>query len=243
MLENATYDEILCGRLKLLQPKEGPRVNLDTVLLASWVKVRAKHSRFLEAGCATGAISLILARKFPNNFHITGLELQSELVELANQNAKINSLSERVKFIAGDLRDDKIFTREAFDGLVVNPPYEALNAGRKSSNPSRSTARLELTCTPEDAAELASRVLKSKGRLFAVFASWRLDVFMSAMLRSKIIPKRLKPVYPDANSNSGIFLIECIKNGGKGLMLLPPLFVRDEKGNYTQDLLDAYEID
>lgn len=228
----------------MLQPQAGPRVNLDTVLLASWVKVRSGHSRFLEAGSASGAVSLILARKFRNReFHITGLEIQKELADLAHQNAENNNLTKSVKFIAGDLRDDKILPREFFDGLVINPPYEALRAGRKSINSSRTTARLELTCTPEDTAELASRVLKSKGRLFAVFASGRLDIFIRAMLSNNIIPKRLKPVYPDMKSNSGIFLIECIKNGGEGLTIMPPLYVRDDEGNYTSELLRAYEID
>lgn len=242
MTENITYDEILYGKLKLYQPQYGPRVNLDTILLSSWVKVRSGHSRFLEAGCASGAISLILALKFQRNFQITGIDIQPELIDLADENAKINSLTERVNFLAGDLRDKKILQREYFDGLVINPPYESLTAGRKSVNPSRSTARLEVSCTPEDVGELAARVLKSKGRLFAVFTSERLDVFMSAMLRNKIVPKRLKFVYPNINSSSGIFLLECIKDGGEGLNILPPLIVRDETGNYTQELLKAYEI-
>ena len=243
MNENVTCDEILYGKIKLLQPKNGPRVNLDTILLSSWVKIRSGHSRFLEAGCASGAISLILALKFPRNFHITGLEIQTELIELANENAKINSLTERVNFLAGDLRDKNIFPRESFDGLVINPPYEAISSGRMSINPSRSTARLEVSCNIDDVGELASRVLKSKGRLFAVFNSERLDVFMSVMLKNKIIPKRLRLVYPNINSSSGIFLIECIKNGGEGVNILPPLIVRDETGNYTQELLKAYELD
>ena len=243
MNEKVTCDEILYGKLKLLQPRNGPRVNLDTILLSSWVKVRSGHSRFLEAGCASGAISLLLALRFPRNFHITGLEIQSELIELANENAKINSLTERVNFLAGDLRDKNILPHEYFDGLVINPPYEALTAGRMSINPSRSAARLEVSCNINDVGELASRVLKSKGRMFAVFTSERLDVFMSVMLRNKIIPKRLKLVYPNINSSSGIFLIECIKNGGEGLNVLPPLIVRDETGNYTQELLNAYELD
>lgn len=242
MIENVTCDEILYGKLKLLQPQNGPRVNLDTILLSSWVKLRSGHSRFLEVGCASGAISLILALRFPRNFNVTGLEIQSELVELANENARINSLTERVNFIAGDLRDKNIFPRESFDGLVINPPYEALTAGRMSENPSRSTARLEVSCTIDDVGELASRVLKSKGRLFAVFTSERLDVFMSVMLRNKIIPKRLRLVYPNINSGAGIFLIECIKDGGAGLNILPPLIVRDENGDYTQELLRMYEI-
>lgn len=240
MEEACTLDEI--NSLKIIQPSTGPRVNMDTILLASWVKKLRGDSKFLEAGCAAGAVSLILASKFKKNFHITGLDIQSELIEIANTNAKNNNLDERSKFIAGDLRDKNLFARESFDGLVINPPYSSISAGRESDNISRSTARLETTCTPDDVGEFAFRVLKSRGRLFAVFTSSRLDVFMNAMTKHKIIPKRLKLVYPKLNFNSGIFLIECVKNGGAGLIVMPPLIVRDENDDYTADLLDAYKF-
>ena len=240
MCENCTFDEI--NKLKLIQPAIGPRVNMDTILLASWVKKTRGNAKFLEAGCAAGAVSLLLASKFTKNFAITGLDIQSELVEIAKINAKNNNLNEYVNFVAGDLRDKNIFPRENFDGLVINPPYSSMIAGRESNNSSRSTARLEITCTPDDVGEAAFRLLKSRGRLFAVFASSRLDIFINSMMKYKIIPKRLKPVYPKINSNSGIFLIECVKNGGEGLVIMPPLIIRDENNNYTKELLDAYKF-
>ena len=240
MFENCTFNEI--NNLKLIQPVIGPRVNMDTILLASWIKKMRGITKFLEAGCAFGAVSLLLASKFTRNFHITGLDIQSELIKIANINAINNKLDDRVNFIAGDLRDKNIFPRESFDGLVINPPYSSMIAGRESNHLSRSTARLEITCTPDDVGEAAFRLLKSRGRLFAVFASSRLDVFINSMMKYKITPKRLKPIYPKLNSNSGIFLIECVKNGGEGLVLMPPLIIRDESNNYTRELLDAYKF-
>ena len=229
-----TFDEI--NSLKLIQPSTGPRVNMDTILLASWVKVHS-CSKFLEAGCAAGAISLLLAKKFKDkDFHITGVDIQEELIKNARLNAEINNLDLKANFIEGDLRDKNLFVRESFDGLVINPPYSSLTAGRESNNISRSTARLELTCTLEDVAELAFRVLKSRARLFAVFVSSRLDVFMNTMTKYKIIPKTT------INFTPAIDLIECVKNGGEGLILMPPLIIRDENGNYTPELLRAYEF-
>ena len=234
-------DDILYGRLRLLQPQNGPRVNLDTILLASWVKFRAGHTSFLEAGGAGGAVSLLLAMRF-RNIHVTGLEVQEELVSLAKVNAENNNLSDRVSFIAGDLRDKNILPREYFDVLVINPPYESERRGRVSPDSLRSAARHELMCTPDDVGELAYRVLKSRGRMFSVFTSERLDVFMNALASHKIIPKRLRFVYPDSEHDSGIFLLESIKDGGEGLCVLPPLFVRDVDGEYTPEVLRAYEL-
>jgi tRNA1(Val) A37 N6-methylase TrmN6 len=214
-------------------------VNLDTILLSSWVKIHSHDSRFIEAGCASGAISLILAMKF--NVHVTGIDIQGDLIELARQNAEMNSIT-NAEFIHGDLRDKNIFPRESFDALIINPPYESLSRGRLSSNSSRSTARLELSCTIDDVGDFAFRVLRSKGRMFSVFSSERLDVFINAMTSHRIIPKRIRLVYPKIHYNSGIFLSECVKNAGEGLNILPPLIVRDDDNNYTQELLKFYEL-
>ena len=239
---DTTCDDILPGGLRLLQPINGPRVNMDTILLSAWVKVRSGTREILEAGCASGAISLILAMKH-RNIHVTGVDIQSELIQLAVKNAEANGLSERVKFIAGDIRDKDILPRGRYDAIVINPPYSSTNAGRESPDASRTTARLEVSCTPDDVAELAGRVLKSRGRLYAVFASGRLDVFVSSMLRHNVIPKRIRPVYPKAGYNSGIFLSECIRNGGEGLTILPPLYVRGDDNAYTPEILKAYQTD
>lgn len=240
-MSDFTCDEFFGGRLKLFQSNEGQKVNLDTILLASWVKIHSHDKKIIEAGCASGAISLILAMKFGFKIHVTGLEIQSELAELALRNAEFNGIT-NVKFINGDLRDKNLFAPESFDVLVINPPYESLSRGRLSTSKSRSEARLELSCTVNDVGEFAKRILKSRGRMFSVFSSERLDVFINTMRAKRIIPKRIRFVYPRVNSNSGIFLAECIKNAGEGVNILPPLIVRDENNNYTQELLKSYEI-
>lgn len=238
---DTTFDDVLFGSVKMIQPLNGPRVNMDTVLLSAWVKIRSGTRDVLEAGCAAGAVSLILAQRY-GNIHVTGVDIQPELVRIATLNAENNNLSDRVKFISGDLRDKKLLPNGKFDVVVINPPYSSLSAGRESPDDSRTTARLEVSCTPDDVAELSRRVLKSRGRLFAVFTSLRLDSFLSAMRNHRIIPKRLRPVYPKMNYNSGIFLSEFVKDGGEGMNILPPLFVRDEDNNYTPEILRAYEL-
>ena len=39
-MKDTTLDDILFGELRMLQPVDGPRVSVDTVLLSSAVKVR-----------------------------------------------------------------------------------------------------------------------------------------------------------------------------------------------------------
>ncbi len=246
-LNNYSKDEILRGHLTLFQAFDAPRVNLDTILLSSWVEIHSNNSRFLEIGCASGAISLILALKFKGSFKITGLEIQKNLAELADYNLKLNSnsennLSERVSFIHGDIREKNIFPKNYFDAIVINPPYESIERSRISKNISLTTAKIDSTCSPDDIAEASSRLLKSKGRLFTVYNTARITEFISSMTSRKIILKRLKFVHPKSNRNSNIFLAEFMKDAKNGVIILPPLIVYDENGNYTQETLNSYKI-
>ena len=65
--------------------------------------------------------------------------------------------------------------------------------------------------------------------------------FVGAALRANLVPKRLRLVHPCIGRPSNVFLLECVKGGGEGLTVEPPLFVRDGEGNYTPELLGAYE--
>lgn len=240
-----TRDEILYGRLKIWQPDEGPRVNMDTILLASYVRLRsrAKYSRFVELGTATGAVSLMLALRFSQRIKVLGLEIQPELEELAQRNRLENQLSENVTFRCMDLRNHRLLEAGCFDGLVVNPPYEEEGRGRCSPLRTVSIARQSTCCTLNDVTEAAAYLLKNKGRFYAVFRTDRMAEFLSSMIEKGLEPKRLRLVHPRLGRRSNLFLIEGIKGAGTGLIVEPPLFVYGAGNNYTPELLKAYELE
>ncbi|GHT00430.1 type 11 methyltransferase [Synergistales bacterium] len=239
-----TNDEILYGKLKLWQPDKGPRVSMDTVLLANYVRLRsrARLSSFIELGAATGAVSLILALRFPEKFSVLGIEIQSELLELAQRNLCENGFEDNVSFRCMDLRDYKTLQAGAFDGVVVNPPYEEMGRGRRSPSESLSIARQSDCCSTSDVMDASKWLLNNRGRFFAVFRADRMAEFLAEMRYSKIEPKRLKLVYPRQGETACLFLVEGMKGGGMGLKVEPPLFVTDDKGQYTAELLGAYEV-
>ena len=247
MTRELTYDELLGGRLKMWQPQDGPKVSMDTVLLASWVRVRARHIKFLELGAASGAVSLMLALRFPS-VDVTGIEIQGDLVDTAIKNRDINGISERVSFLEGDLRDTSLFPAQSFDGIAVNPPYETKERGRVSPVESRAIARHGAdTCSVEDVAKAACRWLKDRGRLFAIFRADRMASFIDAMLACLLVPKRLRMIYPKANKPAKLFLIECVKRADisesarDGLTIEPSLTVYGDGDEYTPELLAEYE--
>lgn len=234
-----TRDAILYGELMLDQPVDGPRVSVDTVLLASFVKVRGRE-RILELGSAHGAVSLLLARKFPFLL-IEGLEIQPGLVDIARNNASANGLSGRVMFRQGDLRKVReIFQAQSFDAVVVNPPYDEAPCSRHSPQESEAVARHGTECTLEDVVISARYLLANKGRLFLVLRAKRMAELLSLLSRERIEAKRIRPVHPSPGREASVILVQAARTAGKGLILESPLFIQDGHGNYTEDLLAAY---
>jgi len=239
-----TRDDILYGKLKLWQPDEGPRVNMDTVLLAAYVRLKSRcESSFIELGSAAGAVSLMLALRFPKKFCVLGLEIQPELEELAQRNCLESGLGDRVSFRRMDFREYKTMPAGSFDGVVVNPPYEEEGRGRKSPSETVSIARQSICCNLWDVVEAASWLLKNKGKFFAVFRADRMAEFLALTVNKKLEPKRIRLVYPKKGDKANLFLVESLKNGGSCLTVESPLFVHDVDGNYTPELLQAYELE
>jgi len=239
-----TRDDILYGKLKLWQPDEGPRVSMDTVLLAAYVRLKPRcESSFVELGAASGAVSLMLALRFPKKFRILGLEIQAELEELAQRNRLESGFSERVSFRRMDFREYRAIPAGSFDGVVVNPPYEGEGMGRKSPSETISIARQCACCNLQDVIDAASWFLKNKGKFYAVFRADRMAEFLALCIEKKLEPKRLRPVYSRIGDKANLFLVESLKGGGSGLTVERPLFVHDATGKYTQELLQAYELE
>ncbi len=96
-----SVERFLNGRVIARQPEAGFRAGLDAVMLAAAVPEGATA---LELGAGSGAASLCLAARQPG-MAITGLEIDPDLVRLANDNAAANGMTERVRFVQADIFD------------------------------------------------------------------------------------------------------------------------------------------
>src|SRR5882672_2227425 len=108
-----TEDALLGGRVRLLQPRRGYRVAVDAVLLAAAVDVRP-DSHVLELGAGVGAVGLCIASRVPG-CHVVGIELQPALAALAERNAALNGITDRVRTIVHDLARPLPITLGKFD--------------------------------------------------------------------------------------------------------------------------------
>ncbi len=245
---HVSRDELTLGRISLDQPEDGPRVNADTILLASYVRDTFSGARggrdVLDMGCATGAIALILARRFPELQSIRGLDIQGDLVRLARENAKRNGLEGRVSFLEGDLRNIReLYPPQSFDVVVSNPPYESPGSGRLSASRSDMVARQEVSCTLDELATACRYLLRNRGRLYLVFKAERMCELLATLSSRGLEPKRARMVHPLKDRKATVVLVESLRGGRPGMMVEPPLFIHDAGGGYTADFLSAYRED
>ena len=238
-----TKDDILYGILKLWQPKTGARVNVDTILLAAFPDISVtRKGKYAELGAASGAVSLLLAKRF-KNLSITGYEIQKEAVELAKLNAIENELSTQVDFKEFDIRNYRSIQAQSYDGIIVNPPYKSVESGRLSQKMEEATTRQETSCRLEDVVLASSWLLRHKGHFYCVFTANRMAELMHLLVHNNLEPKRMRYIHPKPQRTASVFLLEAVKNGGIGLSIEPPLYIYDENGEYTEELKKAYTLD
>src|SRR4029077_7196011 len=145
MERSLTEDALLGGRVRLLQPRRGYRVAVDAVLLAAAVEA-GPDMRVLDLGAGVGAVGLCIARRVPH-CHVVGIELQPELAALAERNAALNGVSDRVRTMVHDLARPLPRTLGTFDHVATNPPFLAAAVADPSPDASKALATVESSAT------------------------------------------------------------------------------------------------
>jgi tRNA1(Val) A37 N6-methylase TrmN6 len=236
--------DILYGEIKLHQPPDGrgPRVSVDTVLLAHFARVRGRV-RVMELGCAHGAVSMIMARRAPDAV-FEGIDINGSLVELALRNAQLNCMEGRVSFSVSDLREyRRNFAAESYDAVVMNPPYDEPGSSRPSPTAAMATAMHGEQCTLADVVICAKYLLRNGGKFFLVMRAKRLGELFCLLHRHNVKPKRMRAVHPKPDRAASVALVEAKRASGDGLVVEPPLFIYGADGNYTKELLAAYRLE
>ena len=242
-------EDILYGALRMYQPDEdsGPRVNVDTVLLAHFAALRS-GSRVIEMGCAHGAVTLILAKRASVRGELRGcfegFDINPSLVEMAKANAELNSLSGAVKFSVFDLRNYREFcSSESYDAVIMNPPYDEPGRCRPSPRAPLSDAMHGGSCTLAEVVDAAKYLLKNGGKFFMVMRANRSGELFALLEERNIRAKRVRFVHPKPERVASVVLVEAKRASGAGLVVEPPLYIQGLDGEYTEQLLDAYRIE
>lgn len=237
--EHERVDDLQCNGLRLIQNPKGFCFGIDAVLLSNFCEIK-RNWKVMDLGTGTGIIPILLAGK-TEAFHITGVEIQTEVAEMASRSVKLNNLEDRVEIINDDL--NKVFQyKEAnsFHAVTSNPPYMNEGGGLVNPESMKAISRHEVKCSLEDIIRVSAKLLTDKGHFYMIHRPHRLVDIIWLCRQYKLEPKKLRFVHPNKNKKPNILLIQCVKHGGKELKFMDPLYVYNEDGSYTEEIHKIY---
>ncbi len=238
--ENERIDDLEFKDLKIIQNKDGFCFGIDSILLTDFAKNIKQNLNIIDLGTGTGIIPILLYGKTKNNKFV-GVEIQEEVADMANRSIKLNVLENEIKILNMNILDlTKKYKRGSFDVVTTNPPYKKINTGIVNENNKKLISRHEITASLEDFIKISSYLLKDLGEFYMVNRPDRLVDIFELMRKYKIEPKKIKFVYPNENKKTNLILIKGVKNGKQFLEFENNLYVYNEDGNYTDEILKIY---
>lgn len=238
--ENERIDDLEFKGLKIIQNEKGFCFGMDSVLLSDFAKNMKNNSTVLDLGTGTGIIPILLCGK-TNLKKVVGIEIQQDVANMAKRSSQLNNLQDRFEVVNTNIINLKnIYEKQSFDVIVTNPPYKKENTGITNENEAKLISRHEITANLEDFISISKDLLKDKGEFYMVHRPERLVDILSLMRKYKIEAKILKFVSPNKNKEPNLILIKGIKNANSFLRVEKNLYVYNEDGKYTNEILKIY---
>lgn len=242
--KNERIDELQYKGLKIIQDTTGFCFGIDSVLLSDFAKGIRTGSEVVDLGTGNGIIGILLCGKTQLK-HITGIEIQEDVAQMAQKSIKLNDLQDRFSIINSNINNifkNGLLEKNKYDVVVTNPPYKAKGTGMVNPENKKLIARHEITASLSDFINTASLLLKDKGEFYMVHKPERLVDIIEILRKNKLEPKELRFIYSNKKSDATLILIKSIKCGNKFLKVLKPLFIYNENGKYTNEIKQIYNI-
>ncbi|GEM04688.1 methyltransferase [Halolactibacillus miurensis] len=223
--------------MQIIQSPSVFSYSIDAVLLAHFSSLPKKRGKILDLCSGNGVVPLLMSRYTTRP--IDGIEIQTKLHDMAMRSIRLNDKQDQIMMHLGDLKDlPDHYKNDKFDLVTVNPPYfDTASDAHHNLNEHLTIARHEVTTSLETVIETASKLTKSGGKMTMVHRPDRLvDIFL-LMRQYKLEPKRMQLVYPKRDKEANIVLIEAMRDGKKALKTLPPFYVFNDEGTYTEEYL------
>lgn len=237
--ENERIDNLQRNGYQIIQNPEKFCFGMDAVLLSGFARVKP-GGVVLDMGTGTGIIPILMEAK-TEAAHLTGLEIQEESADMASRSVCLNHLEDKIDIVVGDIKEaGTIFPAASFDVITCNPPYMIGQHGIQNPDSPKAIARHEILCTLEDVIANAARLLKPGGNFYMVHRPFRLAEIIVTMSKYKLEPKRMQLVYPYADKEPNMVLIEGCRGGKSRLTVEKPLIVYKEPNVYTDEIYEIY---
>lgn len=228
-------DHLLGGRVRLRQAVDGYRAGLDAVLLAASIPAMSSE-HVLDLGCGAGAVSLCLLARV-GDCHVTGVEIDHDMAQLAQDNAALNGWEARLRIVAGDISRRGLLSDQTFDHIMANPPFHDRRRHRLPRLEQRAQALVEGEAGVDKWFAVGLRRVKPGGSLTFILRADRLDEALAALvgLAGRIT---VLPVHSHASKPAIRVIVQAIKERRTPLSLLPGLVLVDDKGEQSHAARD-----
>lgn len=232
-------DDLELNGLKIIQNPEWFCFGVDAVLLTSFAYIKRKD-RVVDLGTGTGIIPLLAYGKYTPST-IVGVEIQPLVAEMANRSIAMNELTDIIKIHQGDIKKaPSEIGSNIFDVALSNPPYKKANTGIINETDTKAISRHELMIKLDELVFSASKLLKDGGRFYMIHRPERLKDIILSLDKHKFAPKRMKFVHSKVKDKPSMFLIEAVKGGGDFLKIEEPIYIYNNDGSYTSEILAMY---
>lgn len=227
-----------CG-YKIIQNPEKFCFGIDAVLLSGFANVK-KDEKALDLCSGNGIIPILLAGKY-EGAKFDGIEIQEDSVDLANRSIVANGIDDKVRVIAGDIKNvTDYMDAGSYNVVTCNPPYMIDCHGIKNPDSPKAIARHEILCDFDDVAHAAAQMLKTGGRFYLIHRPFRLVELFDTLTKYKLEPKRMRFVHPFSDHEPNMVMIEACLGGKRRITIEKPLVVYEEVGKYTQEIYEIY---
>ena len=209
----------------------------DTMLLSAFAAPK-KGALGLDLCAGQGFLGILAGLRRPD-VRLEALELQEDACAIAADNARRAGLD--IPVTCADLRQPLPQMHDRFDFVLCNPPYFEEGRGKVAQG-AMGQARSDVGASIQEVCAAAFRCLKTGGRLYLCFPASRLADLCGSLASNQLALKRLRFVHPRPGKAANLALVDAVKQGGPGVSVLPPLFLRDEQNQTTGEYREIYEV-
>lgn len=239
-----TLDSFHRGRFHLIQPKgRGHRAGIDAMLLAALVPDDAT-GRLADLGAGAGAAGFAVAARVPG-LAVTLVERAPEMAGCAQRSIALPenaALAPRLTVLQADVtlrgpaRAAAGLADEAFDHVVMNPPFNAVR-DRRTPDPLKADAHAMTDGLLETWIRTAGAVTRPGGQLSLIARPQSLAEIVAAFA-GRFGGMEVTPVHPRPQADAIRILVTAIRASRAAMALRFPLVLHGDSGNAFTPLVD-----
>jgi tRNA1(Val) A37 N6-methylase TrmN6 len=237
LAQDLTDDAVLGGRLSILQPRVGHRAGHDAILLAAATAATA-GDHAVDLGAGVGTAGLALATRV-DGVSVTLVDIDSNLIALARENAARNRLANRVSAVTLDVAARKRGAGDlppgSADHVLMNPPFN--DPGRELVSPD--ARRRVAHCSSQEMLaswiRTAGRILRPGGTVTLIFRAERIGEVLQA-LGAGFGAIAVRPIYAKPMASAIRILTRAVKSSRAPTSLRPGFMLNGADGRPTAEV-------